>query len=342
MHGNPAISIALGVQSLNFGTRSQIHRGWEEFKPKRYHPEKAVQSLLLRHMSDLKENDLKIAVFCGAAEFNELQRIQSFQDFPVFVTSSLQDDLFWQVILSKNENWIIAVVGSPTLMPRTTQQMRYLEAIRALFPTWYRPLREFITQTLPNLRETSLHFSPVLLQERPGRFFLPQIYEKTLKHIRKLPPMQLSETKDQLPFFDMTNRSGWGLASVFKHSDDSARERSKLDSALLDVSGLWHEMDTFADVVKEVGSWLESRQVHIQAVKKIVMANLHQETQGILAAYLRKYFNVSASVLEFPDLLWGAHSLATACEFLLDDVTPRLLIQGHGQDKMRLVLMTKE
>lgn len=342
MRANPAVPITHGARQLHFGSHSLIHRGWEEFKPKRYHSEKAVQSLLLKHIPDLKNRDLKLAAFCGTTELSELQRFNVFHDYPFFVTSSLQEDLFWQVVLSKEESWAIAVIGAPILTPRSTQQMRYLDAIRALYPTWYRPLREFITQSLPNLRETSLRFSPVLLQERPGRFFLPQIYEKTLKHIRKHPPMQFTEAKDQLPFFDMTNRSGWALASLFKQDSGKAGELLKIDSALLDASGLWREMDAFADVVKDIGAWLEGRQINIQMVKKIVIANLHQETQGILATYLRKYFNVAAQSLEFPDLLWGAHSLATASEFLLAEETPRLLVQGQGQDKIRLVLTTKE
>lgn len=342
MRVNPAISITRGAQKLHFGSHSLIHRGWEEFKPKRYHPEKAVQSLLLKHIPDLKDRDLKLAVFCGTTELSELQRFNVFHDYPFFVTSSLQEDFFWQVVLSKEESWAIAVLGAPPLTPRSTQQMRYLDAIRALYPTWYRPLREFVTQSLPNLRETNLRFSPVLLQERPGRFFLPQIYEKTLRQIRKHPPMQFTDVKDQLPFFDMTNRTGWALASLFKQDGGKTRECLKLDSVLLDASGLWREMDAFADVVKDIGAWLESRQINIQTVKKIVIANLHQETQGILATYLRKYFNVAAPCLEFPDLLWGAHSLATASEFLLGEETSRLLVQGHGQDKIRLVLTMKE
>lgn len=341
MRGSQAISITRGAQPLDFGNDSLVHRGWDEFKPKRYHPEKAIQSLLLKHVPDLKDRGLKLAAFCGASELSEMQRFQLFNDYPFFVTSSFQDDLFWQLVLDVQESWAIAVIGAPTVLPRTPQKIRYLDAIRALYPTWYRPLREFITTSLPNLRETSLRFSPVLLQERPGRFFLPQIYEKTLKHIRKHPPMQFSDVKDQLPFLDMTNRCGWALASLLKRNE-IGKGSLKIDSALFDVSGLWREMDAFANIVREIAAWLEARQQNIQLLKKIVIANLHQEVQGIFATYLRKYFNVAVNALEFPDLLWGAHSLATASDFLLSDEGPRLLIQGQGQDKLRLVLLTKE
>lgn len=341
MRVNPAIPITRGTQPLDFGHDSLVHRGWDEFKPKRYHPEKVVQALLLKHMPDLKDRGLKLAAFCGPSDLAEMQRFPLFNDYPFFITSSFQDDLFWQLVLDAHESWAIAIIGAPSVLPRTQQQIRYLDAIRALYPTWYRPLREFVTTSLPNLRETSLRFSPVLLQERPGRFFLPQIYEKTLKHIRKHPPMQFSEAKDQLPFFDMTNRSGWVLASLLKRKDVE-KGNMKIDSALFEVSGLWREMDAFANIVKEIGGWLEARQQNIQSLKKIVIANLHQEMQGIFATYLRKYFNVALSSLEFPDLLWGAHSLATASDFLLAEEGPRLLIQGQGQDKLRLVLLTQE